>query len=478
MRKILLILLLAVATPLLASPKYEMRAVWLTTNWGLDWPSAAATDEASRAKQQQELCALLDEVAQMGINTVFFQTRLRGEVFYSSEIEPWSSVASGKVNRSPGYDILSYVIGEVHKRGMECHAWIVTIPAGSVKQVQRQGGRSLPSRRPELCVKLKGEWYLDPGHPATASYISGIVREIAQNYAVDGIHLDYIRYPSENGAFPDATTYGKYAPKGVSKARWRIDNITRIVDSVYHAAKACDETIMVSTAPLGRYASLDDEPNKGWVCLGGASQDPVDWLKRGINDFIAPMMYYKDENFFPYLTDWQQKVGENGFVVAGLGIYRMERNEGNWSLNDIEAQIEATRNEGIGGQAHFRLQQLLDYASLSQLLKTKYYRHPALVPPMRGEATAPIAAVERLRVRATQAGVELSWSPTEGALRYVVYASTTDTLDLDNPAYIIAPYVPTCYYLLPPGNYRKVAITAIDGCRRESEPFVVDLVHD
>ena len=178
------------------------------------------------------------------------------------------------------------------------------------------------------------------------------------------------------------------------------------------------------------------------------------------------------------MTDWQQKVGENGFVVAGLGIYRMERNEGNWSLNDIEAQIEATRNEGIGGQAHFRWQQLLDYASLSQLLKTQYYRHPALVPPMRGEATTPIAAVERLRVRATQAGVELSWSPTEGALRYVVYASTTDTLDLDNPAYIIAPYVPTCYYLLPPGNYRKVAITAIDGCRRESEPFVVDLVHD
>lgn len=474
MRKFLFLYILFASVLLLqASPKYEMRAVWLTTNWGLDWPSVQATDATQRAKQQKELCDILDKVADMGLNTVFFQARIPGEVFYDSSFEPWSHIASGKAGVSPGYDPLEYAVEECHRRGLECHAWLVTIPLGSLKQAQRHGQKSVPMQHPELCVKLKKEWYLNPGHPGTASYLAQIAREIARNYAVDGIHLDYIRYPAEKGAFPDNATYKKYAPKGISLAQWRMDNITAIVDSVYHAVKTADPSIMVSTAPLGRYASLDDDPRKGWVCLGGASQDPVAWLQAGINDFVAPMMYYEGDNFYPYVADWQQRVGDDGRVVVGLGAYRMEKNEGNWSLDELKGQMKASRKNGVSGQAFFRYRHLQQFQLLARFLKEKYYRYPALIPPMRTTEVAPLAVVGPITYQ--EDSRTLVWQPIDGAVRYVVYASTGDDIDTENPAHILSANVVDTQFVLPSRDYRIVAVSAIDVYRCESDAMCITI---
>ena len=84
------------------SPKYEIRGVWLTTNWGLDWPKKIIKTEKDIKRQQEELCYLLDQVQKMNMNVVFFQTRLRGDVLYSSRYEPWSSVLSGISGKNPG----------------------------------------------------------------------------------------------------------------------------------------------------------------------------------------------------------------------------------------------------------------------------------------------------------------------------------------------------------------------------------------
>ena len=127
-------------TLLASSPKYEMRAVWLTTNWGLDWPSRPMHTPVDARRQQQELVEILDRLQALGINTVFFQARIRGEVFYPSQYEPWAAVLSG--GRNPGYDPLALIVDECHKRAMECHAWLVTFPVGSNRQVKRQGSRS------------------------------------------------------------------------------------------------------------------------------------------------------------------------------------------------------------------------------------------------------------------------------------------------------------------------------------------------
>ena len=450
-------------------PKYEMRAVWLTTNWGLDWPSFPARSAEDAVRQQAELSQLLDEVVSLGFNTVFFQARIRGEVFYASSIEPWSSVVSGRAGQSPGYDPLAFAVGECHRRGMECHAWLVSIPTGSLKQVQRQGKRSVVSQHPELCKKLKGNWYLDPGHPGTAVYLASLAREIATRYEVDGIHLDYIRYPDEEGRFPDNDTYARYAPRGVSLREWRFENISRIVNAVHCAVKEVNDGIMVSTAPLGRYASLPGYKTAHWSCMGGVSQDAVAWLRQGDNDFVVPMMYYAGENYHPYLVDWVKRTENMGYVVAGLGAYRLEKNEGDWPLREIEEQIKASRVYGAGGQAFFRLRQLLRFPALAHLLAGDYYRYPALLPPIGKVPSEGLPVASDVTLHNGILSDTLRWQSVEGAVRYAVYASVADTVDTENPICLVYPWVTDTCAVFPAQTYRCFAVRAIDRYRREGE---------
>ena len=111
-------------------PKHEVRAVWLTTIGGIDWPHSYAQSARSIAKQQEELTHTLDQLQTVGINTVLLQTRIRGTMIYPSRYEPWDGCLSGFPGTSPGYDALKFVIDECHKRGMELHAWIVPMPVG------------------------------------------------------------------------------------------------------------------------------------------------------------------------------------------------------------------------------------------------------------------------------------------------------------------------------------------------------------
>ena len=115
MRKFCLLLILSLALPVFCllqavePPKKEIRAVWLTTVYGLDWPHKPATTEAGRKAQQQALLDILDRLQEANFNMVFIQARLRGDVMYRSAIEPVSKTFSGKygeivkVYTVPGY---------------------------------------------------------------------------------------------------------------------------------------------------------------------------------------------------------------------------------------------------------------------------------------------------------------------------------------------------------------------------------------
>ena len=67
-------------TPLYTPKKHEVRAVWLTTFRGLDWPTTQVKSEADIALQKKELTDILDQLQAVHINTVIFQTRVRGNL--------------------------------------------------------------------------------------------------------------------------------------------------------------------------------------------------------------------------------------------------------------------------------------------------------------------------------------------------------------------------------------------------------------
>ena len=157
MRTFFLFILLALSVfPTKAQPKHEIRATWLTTLGGMDWPRNKATHAEGIRRQKQELCNILDKLKEANFNTVILQTRLRGDLIYPSQIETFPEALTVRTRRNPGYDPLAFAIEECHKRGMELHAWIVTIPAGNNRQVKLLGKHSIVHKNRKICKQHEG----------------------------------------------------------------------------------------------------------------------------------------------------------------------------------------------------------------------------------------------------------------------------------------------------------------------------------
>lgn len=323
-------------------PKEEIRAVWLTTIMSLDWPKTKAKDEESIEAQKRELCTILNQLQAAHINTVILQTRIRGSVIYPSKIEPWDECLTGTPGKDPGYDPLHYAIYECHRRGMELHCWLVTIPLGDTKKQRGFGNASITRRHPELCKSAGDNIFMRPDNPSTSDYVASICKELCENYDIDGISLDYIRYPEKVYNYSDNCS-----------ASERRQNITRIVKKIHDTVKPIKPWVKLSSSPIGKFRDLSRYSSKGWNSYDAVYQDAQGWLRDNLQDVLFPMMYFKGDNFFPFMYDWREH--QYGHPVApGLGIYFLDPSEGNWVLDDVRSQIHAARNTGLGGVALYR----------------------------------------------------------------------------------------------------------------------------
>ena len=468
MRK-LISLLIIILCPLLAAygqqaPKYEIRASWITTLGGLDWPTRKATSKSGIEAQKKELCDILDRLKAANFNTVLLQTRVRGDVIYPSAIETFTESLAGKEGRSPGYDPLQFAIDECHKRGMELHAWMLE-------------KNSVVKKQPSICIHYKDSWYLDPGNPKTDSYLAKLINEVVSRYDVDGIHFDYIRYPERAKDFPDHTSYRKYGKKK-DKSQWRRDNMTRIVRRLYTEVKQLKPWVKVSCSPIGKYNDTGRYSSSGWNAYKEVYQDAQLWLKNGIHDALFPMMYFQGNNFYPFALDWQENKSGR-WIIPGLGIYFLHPKEQDWKLDEIARQIYFLRNIKADGEAYFRNRFVMDNTKgLLDELQEHFYATPAVVPPMTwADSIAPSVPTDT-RLNILDKGVKISWKAStdnmpKGGVYYRIYASNTYPVDTNMAENIIETRTDGTEYTFCPSSpwEEKMywAITAVDRCGNESE---------
>lgn len=458
-----------------AQPKFEYRAVWLTTIENLDWPKSAACDKEGFARQREELTTLLDSLEAMHVNTVLLQTRVRGDVIYPSEIEPFSHLFTGTTDKAPDYDPLAFAIEECHKRGMQLHAWIVTLPLGKDEHIRRQGKHALSRRKRKLCTHYKGQWYMEPGNPATGEYITEIVKEIVTNYNVDGIHLDYVRYPDRTNGYPDATLHRKHG-RGTPLPHWRRNNITAIARKVYNAVKEEKPWVRVSCAPLGKYDNLTRYSSLGWDAYNAVFQEAQEWVKEGIMDILFPMLYFDGNNFYPFVLDWQEN--NNGrHIVPGIGIYRLLPEYGGWQAIEIERQINTSREAGTAGTAMFRANQVLN---CSKSTYTKTHRHPALIPPMSWISGSAPNMPQGLSAERDEHGITIGWEnmetpKNEPGIKYNIYCTLGDSIDIGNIKNLVASQITGNSFRWDCRTFHaiSIAVTSVDAYGRESIPAIV-----
>ena len=443
------------------NPKYEVRAVWLTTIGGIDWPHSYAQSERSAEKQKEELRAILDRLQKANINTILLQTRIRATTIYPSQYEPWDGCLSGFPGKSPGYDALQFAIDECHKRGMEVHAWVVTIPVGKWNSY---GCRQLRKRFPRLIKRIDQDGYMDPEATQTGCYLAEMCREIVQRYDVDGIHLDYIRYP-ETWKFR------------ISKDQAR-GNITRIVEKIHQAVKKEKPWVKMSCSPIGKFDDLSRYWSHGWNAYTKVAQDAQAWLKDGLMDELFPMMYFRGDQFFPFAIDWKEH--SYGKIIApGLGIYFLDPKEGKWNISDITSELYHLRNIGEG-HAFFRNKFLLDnHQGVYDFVTAHFNRYPALVPPMTWESNKRPQQPVTLCIEENEGTTTLRW---DNSLQYEdgtaiktpsiynnVYASNEYPVDVHDARNLILTRTTRRQLTTRTGNTPTYyAVTTTDGFGNES----------
>ncbi|MBE9111626.1 family 10 glycosylhydrolase [Nodosilinea sp. LEGE 07298] len=195
----------------------EIRAVWLDRG------------TIVQARSPEGLSAIFDKLAAAGINTVFFETVNAGYTIYPSQVAPEQNPLTS------GWDPLAAAVELAHQRGMTLHAWVWVFAASNqrhnrlLNQPANYPGPII-SRHPtwagsdnsgSLIPRGQDKPFLDPANPEVRSYLTRLMTEIVTNYEVDGLHLDYIRYPFQDPGANRTYGYGDVA-------RWRFQSTSGV----------------------------------------------------------------------------------------------------------------------------------------------------------------------------------------------------------------------------------------------------------
>jgi uncharacterized lipoprotein YddW (UPF0748 family) len=407
--------------------KYEVRAAWVATAAGLDWPESYDVFE-----QKESLRRIVRLLKLHRFNTILFQVRARGDAYYASTLEPWAENLTGTLGKDPGWDPLAFLLKEAQDAGMEVHAWFNVYKVRGPSPVGSSSPPHPVKRFPQWTYEVDGEAWLDPGVPEVRSYLVRVAMELVRRYEIDGIHFDFIRYPGK--VFPDGTSHRRYG-SGVERDEWRRRNIDQFVGEFYSNAMLTNPMLKVGSAPLGVFSG-GTAPN-GWGAYHAYYQDSRRWLREGNHDYLVPQIYWdfgesKDDPDFARLARSWRKEGFGRHVWAGIGAYKPE------VFDELEQQIDTARTVGMDGQAFFR------FAHIKNGIPGSRYATLALIPPMPWKDPVPPLPPDALAVSPLSSrAFHLEWLPpdagTDGDLPqwYSIYRSTTGMFDMTSVGQLV-----------------------------------------
>ena len=404
--------------PVMILPKKEMRAAWIATVWGLDWPEGKYTI----AEQKKHYTDQLDKFKELNMNAVFVQVKGMGDAFYDSPYEPWSVSITGVRGTDPNYDVLQFMIDEAHARSIEFHAWM------NPYRIATRANTS--SSYPSLHSSVKPEWVVshekiqiyNPALPEVRQRLTDIVKDVITKYNVDGIHFDDYFYPDPSSAgqmISDDADYQKYGTTFSTKEAFRRDNVDKAIKGVYDIIVATKPEVVFSVSPA-------PDPDYNYKTLFA---DVKKWAEQGWIDVLIPQLYQEignPYNDFQNRLNWWSQYSYKAALMVGHSYYKF--GDGTSSLafqstSELEKQFEITRrNKKVVGNLMYSAKYiLLNKIGITNKL-AELYKNPSVIPFLgRGVATAP-ADPASVRIE----GNLLKWS-TSGSLQSVIYHTTSLT---------------------------------------------------
>jgi uncharacterized lipoprotein YddW (UPF0748 family) len=353
----------------------EARCIWL------DRGTIITTQNA------KGMSDLFDRIKGAGVNVVYFETNNAGFTMYPSKV---ASQNPGTI----GWDPLGVAVREAHKRGMELHAWMWIFNVGNVlhnriigKEADYPGpvlsshnfDWALAAQNGSLLPPKQHEFWIDPCNPEGRQYIKNLIEEVARNYAVDGVQLDYIRYPFNNkGSEMGFNWLGRLKfeqDTGLSLDRlddetrqvwvaWKIAQINSFVKDICQTLRKDKPGIRISAAV---YAM----PRR--MRINAIQQEWETWVANGWVDTLNPMTYVTSAKELAINAGYvRESTTDRSLVYPGLSIRQLD------TAGLIE-QLDSSRECGTLGTTMFAAAHL-DDKKINVLKVGPYRRQPLMTP--------------------------------------------------------------------------------------------------
>ncbi|MFN2500011.1 MAG: family 10 glycosylhydrolase [Pyrinomonadaceae bacterium] len=410
----------------LAQPREEYRAFWVDTF-------------NSVLNNHNDVVAVVNNAKAAKANAIFAQVRRRGDSWYLNSLEPRPDFTL----LAAGFDPLQDLINEAHANGIEVHAFVIIGAVWNKNPTFAPSATLGPPTNPNHVFNLHGgydpvtkkivpgpnnwltrtllpdgtggisfqghrfgnDFWIDLGHPEAAAYTVKVLAHLLSSYAIDGLHLDRIRYPelSVSGQTPTTGTsigyndtsiarfnarYGRTgtpAPNDPQWSQWRRDQVTNFVRRLYLNAVAVKPQMKHSGAFIAFGGGPTTEPTwNSAEAYWRVYQDWRAWTEEGITDIAMPMNYKREHtpsNVSQYDTwnEWLKNHQYNRAGVVGQGAF----------LNSIEGTLRQTRralapsstgNSGIG---------VIFFSMATSNVAVPL--NPFSIPPLQNTPTRPFA---------------------------------------------------------------------------------------
>lgn len=408
--------LLAVAglpvAPAAAEPATQWRSLWVDAfSPGLNSP--------------QEISRVVAQAKDANMNALLVQTVRRFDCFCNKSTYPRSA---GVATPAP-FDPLAEIIREGHAAGLEVHAWmnvgtlwnLNTAPADPRHVYNTHGPGATGTnrwldKRHDGMERVGNNAYVDLSNPAAVDYIAQGVGSIVRNYAVDGVALDYIRYPDRSGniagndwgystsslqRFRTATgRTGTPLPSDAQFSQWRRDQVTAVVRRVRAVLDGAGSGAVLSVHGTAYgHGPSSSRPWQSTDPYNAVLQDWYGWARAKLVDQVALMNYKRQSSASEaaMFASWNQFLvrvrSETGrHVVSGAGLYLN-------TISDSVRQAQSITSAGLGwsGYSYNAASQSAASSSSSSVkaaerdrlvtsLTSGVFAQPAAVPPMPWKA--------------------------------------------------------------------------------------------
>ncbi len=252
----------------------------------------------------------LDRLAELGINLIFVETLWEGMLLYPN----------GPISQRPefrGFDPLEFIITEAHKRNIEVHAWLEVFFSG-----YKRPGEILEKHPNWAAVDISGnvpvkaeddKYFIDPAHKEARKFLINTFVDMVERYDLDGLHLDYIRYPLQTEVPYGFSSYSKElftqttgleVPKNSTDKNWQAFNIFK-EEQVTTFVKELREAVLL-VKPLLISAAVFPG-NDGIV---NKNQNWPLWIEEGYLDFLTPMLYSRSTSLVEHwIQDLIEEIG-------------------------------------------------------------------------------------------------------------------------------------------------------------------------